>query len=153
MNIKSDMLKNLNKHYKNRKDNELEYIESKNNEYKDTIKRLHERIKYKKEILNGLQEENISYKKRYEELKNTFFNRGMSISIINRGYNIKEWDNLYLKNIYNSTVVCLKDGQQVKLLDEKIAFLLEDILRDKDYSIVVTRVDNKIIRAQLHINS
>lgn len=142
----------LSRYYAEKKENKIKELDAKNKEYNEKIKDIHQRIENNTGILEKLKEENKEYKIKYERLKNIFYERGLSITIVNKNYNIKEWDNLYFKKKSDLLAIYLKDNKEVKLFDKATTVILEEILQDKKYSLVVTRVNDKFIKVQLHIS-
>lgn len=142
----------LSRYYAEKKENKIKELDAKNKEYNEKIKDIHQRIENNTGILEKLKEENKEYKIKYERLKNIFYERGLIITIVNKNYNIKEWDNLYFKKKSDLLAIYLKDNKEVKLFDKATTVILEEILQDKKYSLVVTRVNDKFIKVQLHIS-
>lgn len=149
--MKKDNFNILSKYYARKKENKIKELDNKKKEYKRKIINIQQLIEEKTHRINKLRKENKKYKIKYERLKQIFYERGLTINIINKNYNIKEWDNLYLRMESNLLAIYLKDGKEVKLFDEGTTMILEELLKDKDYSLVATRVYEKFIKVQLHI--
>lgn len=141
----------LNKYYVKKKENKIKELDIKNEEYEKKIKYTQQSIEKNSTILENLKQENKDYEIKYERLKQIFYERGLIITIVNKGYNVKEWDNLYFKKRSNLLAIYLKDNEEVKIFNKDTTVMLEELLKNKNYSIVATRVSEKFIKVKLHI--
>lgn len=141
----------INKYYLEKKKEKIQNLDKKNKKYSKDIYEMKEKIKSKREEVDKLKEEYSEYKEKYDRFINIFNERGITINIINKDYDLREWDNLYFKKQGNIGVITSKDGNIVKSFDKDVTDVLEEILHDKKSSIVITRVTTNLIKAQLQI--
>ncbi|WP_051541953.1 hypothetical protein [Clostridium lundense] len=149
--MNKDNLNILNKYYVKRNQNKIKELDIKNEKCEKKIKDTQQSIEKNEHILEKLKEENKDYKIKYERLKQIFYERGLVITIVNKGYSVKEWDNLYFKKRSNLLAIYLKDNEEVKIFNKEITLVLEELLQGKNHSLVATRVDEKSIKVKLHI--
>lgn len=120
--------------------------------YKKNIENLKNNILSKQRELNNVREENEELNKKYFMLKELIIENGVIFSIINKSYNIKEWDNLYIKFKEQFLVITLKDGTEIKIIERLKGGALKKLLKEHKYSIVITRIESNLIKAKLYFN-
>lgn len=141
----------INKYYLEKKKVKIKDLDQKNKKCKQDIYKVKQKIKLKENKIDKIKEEYNEYKERYDRFINIFNERGITINIVNKDYDLKEWSNLYLEKQGDIGVLLLKNGTIIKSFDKDVTDVLEEILKEKKFSIVITRVTNKLIKAQLHI--
>lgn len=147
-------MKNLNKLYVSQKENELKKLEDKALSLESQIQKEKESSEAHKGELDKLQYENNQLMSQYNMLKNMLIQMGILLDIENKSYNIKEWDNLYLKSKTNRYVVISKNEEEIYFFDKDTSCILQDIFTEGySCSLVVIRVLSKNIKAQLRFIS
>lgn len=106
----------------------------------------------KERELNNLQEENEELNKKYFMLKELILKNGVTFSIVNKNYNLKEWDNLNIKVKEDFLIITLKDGTEIKTIETLKGKSLKSLLKEHQYSIVITRIESNLIKAKLYFN-
>ncbi|MCY6355797.1 hypothetical protein [Clostridium sp. ZS2-4] len=110
-----------------------------------------EEIDKNKEILEREKFENSLLKDRYNSLMRILSERGTILYIKNNNYNINEWENLHIIREKNRNFIASKNGIQLSELDERISKTFSEEIRNNEYRLVVTRVENKKIKIQFLI--
>ena len=77
--------------------------------------------------------------------------RGIIFDIPNRKLQIKEWDNLYLRKIDNLYNFVNRSGVSLYILDKKYYEVMDYIVKNYSYSIVVIRKNPHYLKVQLRI--
>lgn len=108
-------------------------------------------LKKEKEI-NRLQKENEELSKKHFILKEFILKNGLTFSVVNKNYNVKEWDNLYIKIREDFLIITLKDGTEIKTIESLKGRSLKSLLKEHQYSIVITRIESNLIKAKLYFN-
>ncbi|WP_315120724.1 hypothetical protein [uncultured Clostridium sp.] len=150
MNKEKNFLSNFNKFYTERNKKKIKEIEGKNIELEEKIKEMKEFVQSEQMKLEDIESENNSIKEQFKRTKDIFFHRGITFTVIDKGHGIKEWDNLYINKKSGLWIVQTKEGEDIKVLDKDTSNILEEILKDKNYSLVVTRIEDKFIKIKLH---
>lgn len=151
MNREKNILDKLNALYKKRTESKILKVKNKNTLLKEDIKDLEERIHNKKIRLKKLEDDFRESDENYERVKEVFYKRGINFTAINKNYNLKEWDNLLFNKQGELWSIVTKDGSELKILDKESSSLLGEILEDKNYSLVITRIEDKFIKIKLHL--
>ncbi|SQB34582.1 hypothetical protein [Clostridium cochlearium] len=141
----------INKYYFEKKKEKIQNLNEKSKQYIENIHKLEQKIKNKREEVGKLKEEYEELKEKYNRFINIFNERGITLNIVNKDYGLKEWDNLYFKRQGDIGFIITRYGTVVKSFDKNIADILEEILQEKESSIVITRITTNLIKAQLHI--
>ncbi len=126
------------------KESEAKTLEDKKN--KIEIKIEEEKIQIDKN-LNRLEQLKIQLNntnKQYYRLLDILTTQGIIFDAENKGFTVKEWDNLYIKKCNGCYNFITKDGIAVYLINGKYSKALDEILSAYNYSAVITRVDNII---------
>lgn len=122
------------------------------NELNDKIEKEKQDIQENKKRLQEVKLKNSLLKDQYESLLHILKVRGSIIEIINRGYGINQWDNLFLSKHGSEISIKTKKEETVYIFDNEQSNILSTIIKDKDdYSIVVIRVKRDKIIAQLRL--
>lgn len=145
--------KGVTEYYINQKNSEILKLEKKRNKYNENILKIKNALVKNKHLLEELQSNNDILKEEYNNLKKNLMQRGLIIDIINKNYHIKEWDNLYAVKNSKNYIVTNKQGEELLVFDSGFSHILHEVMGDTYFcSIVVTRVSEKNIKAQLRIN-
>ncbi|KOA21306.1 hypothetical protein CLHOM_04360 [Clostridium homopropionicum DSM 5847] len=135
------------------------YVKNKEKEIQSlakTIEMLKEEIEQKEEIL--LQRKSIlEHEKLDETLLTDKFNslyrivkeRGIFLVFHVQKHNLKEWDNLFVGKNGNKNLIINKNGEIIGELDKDIIRIFNKEIKEKKYSILVVRVNTKVIKARL----
>lgn len=137
-----------------RKQKEKSILNSEKNieKYLKFINDLKADILKKETEINKLQKENEELDKRYFRLKEVILKNGLIFSIVNKNYNVKEWDNLYIKTREDFLVITLKDGTEIKTIEGSKSKSLKKLLKGHPHSVVVTRIESNLIKAKLYFS-
>lgn len=137
------------------------YVKNKEKEIQNlakTIEILKEEIEQKEEIL--LHRKNIlEHEKLDEALLTDKFNslhrivkeRGIFLVFHVQKHNLKEWENLFIRYNSNKNLITNKNGEVIGELDKEIIRIFNKEIKENRYSILVVRVNPKIIKARLVI--
>ncbi|MBU5483850.1 hypothetical protein KQI86_05860 [Clostridium sp. MSJ-11] len=150
MNKEKNFLNTFNKFYMEKNKKKIKEIEKKNTEIEKRLKEMRGFLQSKQIELEDIEGKNNSIKEQYKRAKDIFFQRGITFTVINKGYGIKEWDNLLISKKSGLWIIQTKGGEDIKILDKEVSSLLEEILKDKNYSLVVTRIEDRFIKIKLH---
>ncbi|WP_125154360.1 hypothetical protein [Clostridium rectalis] len=141
----------FNKFYAKIKGNKLEDLDRRIEQCKNQIKVLQFSKEEKTKKLQHLKLENEILTEKYLRIIELILDRGIIIDILNKGYKIKEWDNLYLIKRKETMVICSKNNEVIKIFNKEESKELEKIIKNKNYSIVVTRIEGKYIKIQFRV--
>lgn len=144
--------KKLIEHLRKKKEKSILNIEKNIEKYLKVINSLKADILKKEYEINKLQEQNVELEKKYFMLKEIMLRNGLTFSIINKNYNVKEWDNLYIKIKEDFLVITLKDGTEIKTIENFKSKVLKSLLNDHQYSIVITRIEGNLIKGKLYFS-
>ncbi|KAJ50287.1 gas vesicle protein [Clostridium tetanomorphum] len=136
------------KFYAKVKQNRLEELDKKIKEYKEEIEKLKDITEGKNKELQHLKLDNEILMEKYSRLMQLILDRGIAIDIINKNYKIKEWDNLYLVEKNNLISICSKNNEEIKMFTKEESYEIKNLIKSREYSIVVTRVEKKFIKIQ-----
>lgn len=143
-------MKNLNKFYIKQKENEIKKLEEKTLNLERQIEYEENLAKKNRQDFEELKDKNLYLKTQYNTLKSTLISMGVLLDIENINYNIKEWDNVYLKKRGNRFLVITKNQEELLFIDKETSSILQDIFNDGYVcSLVVIRVSEKSIKVQL----
>lgn len=112
-----------------------------------------EEINKNKEILEKEKFKNSLIRDKYNSLMRILSERGAIIYIKNNNYNINEWENLYIIREQNRNFIVSKIGIQLSELDKRISKIFSKEIRNNEYRLIVTRVENKKIKIQFFIRN
>lgn len=147
--------KNINNYYIRHIQSKIKKLENKKQNLKSQIESEEKLITKNKSLLSKIKLDNSLLVDQYNTLVHLLKLRGSVFQFKNVNlYNIKPWDNLYLiKSDKDRIIVKTKNDENVYAFDKEISNILNEIIVDEDsYSIVVMRVNQDIIKAQLRIN-
>ncbi|MEW9096908.1 MAG: hypothetical protein AB2417_17670 [Clostridiaceae bacterium] len=150
MNKEKNFLNTFNKFYTEKNKKKIKDIEGKNIELEKKLEEMRGSLQSKQIDLKDIEDKNNSIKEQYKRVKDIFLQRGITFTVINKGYGIKEWDNLLINKKSGLWIIQTKGGEEIKILDKEVSNLLEGILKDKNYSLVVTRIEDRLIKVKLH---
>ncbi|MBE6068601.1 MAG: hypothetical protein E7211_13035 [Clostridium lundense] len=139
-------------HLRKKKEKSILNSEKNIEKYLKSINDLKADILKKETEINKLQRENEELDKKYFVVKEVILKNGLIFSIVNKNYNVKEWDNLYIKTREDFLVVTLKDGTEIKTIESFKSKSLKGFLKGHPYSIVVTRIESNLIKAKLYFS-
>ncbi|MBC2580443.1 hypothetical protein [Clostridium sp. DJ247] len=110
-------------------------------------------IKFNKlsEMKETLKKENDRYDATYSSLIKILKSRGILFTIPNNNFNIKEWDNLFIKNINGLYVLVNKNEDLLYAINEEYSDVVKYIINNYSYSVVVIRKDAHLIKIQLRV--
>lgn len=97
------------------------------------------------------KEENNKYDEVYNSLIEVLKLRGLLFNIPNKNFKVREWDNLLIKKINGRYELINKNKEPLYLFEEKYSEVIEHIMTEYYYSVVVTRIDRRYIKVQLRI--
>lgn len=143
--------KNINEYYIKHIQSKLEKLENKKKLLENEIQNEKQELINNKNIFNKLKYKNSLLMDQYESLVRILKLRGSIFQFKNNHYHIKEWDNLYLVKKHEKIFVKTKYDEIVHSFDDEISQVLIELIKDNNYSIVVTRIMNDTIKAQLRI--
>lgn len=106
-----------------------------------------------KEILEKEKLKNSLLRDKYNSLMRIIREKGAILYIKNNNYNIKEWENLYIIIEKNRNFIASKTGIKLSELDERISKIFSKEIRNNDYRLIITRIENKKIRIQFFIRN
>jgi hypothetical protein len=140
----------LNINYVKQKENELKRLEAKKIKLSQEIENEESRGKSVRGQYERLKFENMQLKTQHEELKKMIVSRGIIMDIENKGYNIGEWDNLYLEKKASQYFIVSKKGEELYSLEKNESIIIKELLSE-DYicSLVAVRLAKKYIKIQL----
>lgn len=121
---------------------------------KDLIEKLEKNklyLKESKENLNTLLQENKSLKLRYETLILLLHKQGVNFNIKNRNLKLQEWDNLFFNKKNNSYYLTTKSDNEVYIINSRYNAVIEDIILQYQYSLVITRIYGDNIKINFRI--
>lgn len=142
----------LNK-YIDSKQHIINNLSSNKKELEKDINKKIEEINKNKEILEREKFKNSLLRDKYNSLMRILSDRGITLYIKNNNYNIKEWENLYIIIEKNRKFIASKTGIKLSELDERISKIFSEEIRNNQYRIIVTRVENKKIKIQFFIRN
>lgn len=135
------------------KENIIQNLDQKKDLYEENIKNIDKILKNNREIEKKLKFENAILSDEYNNLKRLFKERGLIIEIFNNNYDLKEWDNLFLKKVDDKYIITTKKDEILKVFNEETSNIFDECISDSEaYSIVIIRVTAKNIRAQMHLS-
>jgi predicted RNase H-like nuclease (RuvC/YqgF family) len=143
-------MKSLNFYYVKQKENELKKLEEKKAKLSREIVQETSELENSKENLEKLKLENNMLKEQYGNLKKLIKSRGIILDIENNRYNIKEWDNLYIKRKTSRFFILSRNEEEIYSLGNATCMLMEDMFSAGcSCSIVVIRVTAKWLKLQI----
>lgn len=151
MRKENNFLDILNVFYKKINEKKINKIKAKNIRLEENIIQIKEEIKDKSIKLEKLEENFKDNNEKYKRIMEIFLSRGINFTIINKNYKLNEWENLLVNKRGDRWIVETKDGEKLKILDRDETSLLEDILKERNYSLVITRIEDKLIKVKLHV--
>lgn len=151
MRKENNFLDILNVFYKKINEKKINKIKAKNIRLEENIIQIKEEIKDKSIKLEKLEENFKDNNEKYKRIMEIFLSRGINFTIINKNYKLNEWENLVVNKRGDRWIVETKDGEKLKILDRDETSLLEDILKERNYSLVITRIEDKLIKVKLHV--
>lgn len=144
--------KKLIEHLRKKKEKSILNSEKNIEKYLKSISDLRTDILKKENEINKLQKQNQELDKKCFILKQLILKNGLTFSIVSKNYNVKEWDNLYIKIREGFLVITLKDGTEIKTIENFKSRSLQSLLKEHKYSIVVTRIEGNLIKAKLYFS-
>ena len=137
------------------------YVKNKENEINNLIKTievLQKVIEQKEEMLLA-KEMDLEHEKLNESLLIDKFNsltrivreRGIFLLFHIQNHKINEWDNLFIRMINNKNLIVDKNGEVIGELDKEIMRIFNKEIKTDRYSILVIRVNSKMVKARLVI--
>lgn len=144
--------KKLIEHLRKKKEKSILNSQKNIEKYLKSISDLKTDILRKENEINKLQKQNQELDKKYFMLKELILKNGLTFSIVSKNYNVKEWDNLYIKIREDFLVITLKDGTEIKTIENFKSRSLGSLLKEHKYSIVVTRIEGNLIKAKLYFS-
>ncbi|GAA0729757.1 hypothetical protein GCM10008905_30210 [Clostridium malenominatum] len=151
MRKENNFLDILNVFYKKINEKKINKIKAKNIRLEENIIQIKEEIKDKSIKLEKLEENFKDNNEKYKRIMEIFLSRGINFTIINKNYKLNEWENLVVNKRGDRWIIETKDGEKLKILDRDETSLLEDILKERNYSLVITRIEDKLIKVKLHV--
>ncbi|AND84537.1 MAG: hypothetical protein LKF87_02800 [Clostridium tyrobutyricum] len=146
-NIFLKMIKNYDRKIKNR----IKYLDNKINTLQSQIKEREKKYCNTFEIKQKLERHNSEINKKYNYLLNILKSRGIIFEISVVSTNINEWDNLYIKILKNIYYFADKNNEIIYEIDSRYFSVVEHIIKNYKYSILVIRKDAYLITLQLRI--
>lgn len=151
MNEKDDLLSKLIRKYNHSKSRKMNNLDIR-------IEKLKLRLKSEKKDFDQLINEKEKLKEEDKKL-NLVFNslmmilksRGIIFDIPNKNFQVREWDNLYIKKLDNLYSFVNKNGVCLYVLEKKYSDVIEYIVNNYSYSIVVIRKNPHSLKVQLRI--
>lgn len=96
------------------------------------------------------QEEEI-HDKVYNSLIKILKSRGILVNIPNKNFQVKEWDNLFIKDINSLYSLISKNGDLIYAFEKKYNESIKHIVNECSYSVIVIRKNENSIKVQLRI--
>lgn len=98
-----------------------------------------------------LRQEEQKYNKIYNLLMEILKSRGILFNIHNNNFQVKEWDNLFIKDISSLYSFVNKNGDLLYTFEKKYNDAVDYIVNNYSYSVIVIRKDINLIKVQLRI--
>ncbi|WML37614.1 hypothetical protein [Clostridium sp. OS1-26] len=98
-----------------------------------------------------LKEEDKNVDLVFNSLVTILKSRGIIFDVPNKNFQVKEWDNLYIKKSDNLYSFANKNGVCLYVLEKKYGDVMEYIVNNYSYSIVVIRKNPHSLKVQLRI--
>jgi hypothetical protein len=98
-----------------------------------------------------LKEEDKKVDSVFNSLVAILKSRGIMFDIPNKNFQVREWDNLYIKKSDNLYSFVNKNGVCLYVLEKKYYDVMEYIVKNYSYSIVVIRKNPHSLKVQLRI--
>lgn len=77
--------------------------------------------------------------------------RGIIFDVHNKNFKVKEWDHLHIEKVNGLYSFISKNGENLFTLGKKYNDVVEYIMNNYSYSVVVIRMDSYLIKVQLRI--
>lgn len=108
-------------------------------------------LKENRENLNILSQENKSLKLQYETLILLLHKQGVNFNIRNRNLKLQEWENLFFNKKNNTYYLTTKGEDEVYIINNRYNQVIEDIISQYQYSLVITRIYGDNIKINFRV--
>ena len=151
MNKKDGFLSKYIKAYSDFKQKQVNVLDNKKKNLQIKLKNEVSKFQELLNIKESLKKEDERYDETYNSLIKILKSRGILFNIHNNNFQVREWDNLFIKNINGLYMFMNKSGDSLYVIEEKYNDVVKYIINNYSYSVIVTRIDINSIKVQVRI--
>jgi len=139
------------KNYVKSKEKEVQSLANTIEMLKNEIEQKEEILLHRKSILEHEKLDEALLVDKFNSLYRIVKERGIFLLFHVQRHNIKEWDHLFIRYNANKNLITDKNGEVISELDKDIMRIFNKEIKESKYSILVVRVNPKIVKARLVI--
>lgn len=133
------------------KEKEFLNLIEKNKDLNERLIKDKKSLKENRDSLNILLQENKSLKLQYETLTSLLHKQGVNFNIRNRNLKLQEWENLFFNKKNSTYYLITKSEDEVYIINSRYNQVIEDVILQYQYSLVITRIDGDNIKINFRI--
>ena len=143
------MNENNNSYYVNNINNKINTLDLKKQQYEEQITQKNQILKSNNINIQKLKFKNDLLKDQYKGLLRLLGQQGIMFEISLSEYIPEQWENLFIVKASKGYEIKTKTGKTLKMLQEDISNIIQDIEEKESYSLIVIRSTNKVALVQL----
>lgn len=90
---------------------------------------------------------------RYENFINKIIENGVLLYCDNKGFRLREWDNLVFVKKSGNVVIESNFHQDIKVFNKEQSYAIMGLLQEKNYNLIVIEINSRHIVVQLRVNN
>lgn len=143
------MNENNNSYYVNNINNKIKTLDLKKQQYEEQIAQKNQVLQSNNINIQKLKFTNDLLKDQYKGLIRLLGQQGIIFEISLSEYIPEQWENLFIVKTSKGYEIKTKTGKTLKMLQEDISNIIQDIDEKESYSLIVIRSTNKVALVQL----
>jgi len=143
------MSENNNSYYVNNINNKIHILDLKKQQYEDQIAQKNNTLLSNNNTIKKLKFTSGLLKDQYNGLIRLLGQQGLIFEISLSEYIPEQWENLFIVKTSKGYEIKTKTGRTLSMLQEDISSIIHDIDEKESYSLIITRITNKVALVHL----